>query len=39
MSDVLEILKERVRILEAEPESEKTVSVAELKAGEIFSIG
>lgn len=39
MSDVLEILKEAVRILEAENESEKTVSVADLKAGEIFSKG
>ena len=39
MSDVLEILKEAVRILEAEKESEKAVSVADLKAGEIFSKG
>lgn len=39
MSNVLEILKEAVRILEAENESEKTVSVADLKAGEIFSKG
>lgn len=39
MSDVLEILKEAVRILEAEKESEKTVSVADLKAGEIFLKG
>ena len=39
MSEVLEILKEAVRILEAEKESEETVSVANLKAGEIFSKG
>lgn len=39
MNDVLEILKEAVRILEAEKESEKAVSVADLKAGEIFSKG
>ena len=39
MSDVLELLKEAVRILEAEKESEKAVSVADLKAGEIFSKG
>lgn len=39
MSDVLEILKEAVRILEAEKESEKTVSVADLKAGDIFAKG
>ena len=37
MSDVLELLKEAVRILEVEKESEKVVSVADLKAGEIFS--
>ena len=39
MSDVLEILKEAVRILEAEKEREKTVLVADLKAGDIFSKG
>lgn len=39
MSDVLEILKEAVRILETEKESKKTVSVADLKAGDIFSKG
>ena len=36
MSDVLEILKEAVRILEAEKENEKVVVLADLKAGEIF---
>lgn len=39
MSDVLEILKEAVRILEAENESKKTVSAADLKVGDIFSKG
>lgn len=39
MNEVLEILKEAVRILEAEKEREKTVLVANLKAGEIFSKG
>lgn len=39
MSDVLEILKEAVRILEAEKEREETVLVADLKAGDIFSKG
>ena len=36
MSNVLEILKEAVRILEAEKESEKTVSVADLKLERFF---
>lgn len=36
MSDLLELLKEAVRILEAEKENEKVVVLADLKAGEIF---
>ena len=39
MSDLLELLKEAVRILEAEKENGKEVSLADLKAGEIFSKG
>lgn len=37
MSDLLELLKEAVRILEAEKKRKETMFVAELKAGEIFS--
>ena len=39
MSNVLEILKEAVRILEAEKGKEEAVLVADLKPGEIFSKG
>lgn len=39
MSDVLEILKEAVKILEEEKENKKMISVAELREGDIFVRG
>lgn len=39
MSDLLELLKEVVRILEAEEKRKESMLVAELKAGDIFAKG